>query len=838
YFISVADGRIWVGNDPGSLTNNYGYHPVHRLEPGETEWTRSADSGFPGSALSSAANGLAHDPSSGVYYVASALGGMYTSTDRTNWQRRTEGLGTGMVFGFSVFAKNGVALLNLTGGGTYRSTDNGVTWSQAAGITSTSEFIDTGSRIIAANAGTVFITSDQGENWDGVSGLVANAPIDLTSDGNTVFATQGFNYLTSTIMMNYSSTHGATWGVIPSTGLPSNFVPVRIIPHGGHLYAFGSVGPTGPSALYRVAISSLSLPPIFGIASHPKSLTALAGQDISLRVVAGGVEPLTYQWKRDGENIAGETSSSLVIEDSATTNSGSYTVVVTDTNGATATSNPAVVNLLLKDHGRVDPLMVRGSLNNGNDHGTLYSMPDGSVVAVRNNYAMRVGPDGDRVNIRSNFGSSSNSDYPVHLLDSQGRIVLFPKSSPNSSYKYIRRLQGTGNFANDGTFSYDSLVPTAGSASRVVSSACELPGQGYLVAGNFTEIGSHAVNRLALISYDGTTVTQFGTPPASGSLSGVHYSAADQSIWVTGDFNNWPGESSQSARIVKLTSSGAVAPGWNPYVFSPASIPATSLQVLLVQSDGKVIVRRAATSSVQNILRRLNPDGSFDTTFNVAGLEFTGGASAATIFTRAVEMPGGGIAIAGDFTAYGAATCAKYCVLLADGTLDGSFYCASGYNNGTSAIQSLAYDPRGYLYLSNGLQTTSTGASFQGIGPVGRSVVRVFAPLPSSGAVSYEGWAAALPEGQRDMNDDADNDGFANVFDFLYGGSPTAPDALGAVITPASAVKTAAEIHLSEPAAGLETGKTYQTVTFRIPKDLKGFAALPQAAGENLDFDD
>ncbi|RYD35028.1 MAG: hypothetical protein EOP87_08090, partial [Verrucomicrobiaceae bacterium] len=406
-FISFADGRVWVGNDPGSLTINYGYPPIHRLEPGETAWTRSADSGFPGTAFASAANGVAHDPVSGNYLAASALGGIYTSTDRTNWQRRTDGLGTGMVFGKSVLVKDGVAFLNLTGGGTYRSTDGGVTWSGASGMTSTSEFIDTGSRVIAANAGSIFGTSDLGVTWDSLSGLVANAPIDIKSDGSTIFATQGL--VSGVARFYYSATGGVTWGNIPSTGLPSDFVPVRIIPHGGHLYAFGSVGHAGPSALHRVSISMLSLPPVFGIASHPKDVITLRGRDVTLRVISGGAEPLSYQWKLDGADLPGETGATLQLTNALTSQSGSYTVKVTDANAATATSTAAVVTISPDDPGRYDPTMVRGALHTGNDHGTLHAMADGSVIGVRNNYAFRVGPEGDRTNVRANFGGGSGS---------------------------------------------------------------------------------------------------------------------------------------------------------------------------------------------------------------------------------------------------------------------------------------------------------------------------------------------------------------------------------------------------------------------------------------------
>src|ERR1700733_3994767 len=77
------------------------------------------------------------------------------------------------------------------------------------------------------------------------------------------------------------------------------------------------------------------------IITQPASQTVTAGQSATFTVVATGSPTLTYQWQKNGANIAGATSASYSTTATATSDSGeSFDVIVTNSFG-TVTSNSA-----------------------------------------------------------------------------------------------------------------------------------------------------------------------------------------------------------------------------------------------------------------------------------------------------------------------------------------------------------------------------------------------------------------------------------------------------------------------------------------------------------------
>ena len=76
------------------------------------------------------------------------------------------------------------------------------------------------------------------------------------------------------------------------------------------------------------------------ITAQPASLTVTAGQTAAFTVAASGTAPLSYQWRKNGTNIAGATSGSYTTSATTTSDSGStFEVVVSNSAGSTTSAS-------------------------------------------------------------------------------------------------------------------------------------------------------------------------------------------------------------------------------------------------------------------------------------------------------------------------------------------------------------------------------------------------------------------------------------------------------------------------------------------------------------------
>jgi glucose/arabinose dehydrogenase len=116
-------------------------------------------------------------------------------------------------------------------------------------------------------------------------------------------------------------------------------VDVKVAADGSLYY----VGRGSNGGLHRVRYVGGTQPP--SIVSHPQSATAPVGGSVTFNVSAVGSAPLTYQWQRNGVNVAGATGSSYTVSDISTAdNAARYRAVVTNPYG-TATSNEATLTV-------------------------------------------------------------------------------------------------------------------------------------------------------------------------------------------------------------------------------------------------------------------------------------------------------------------------------------------------------------------------------------------------------------------------------------------------------------------------------------------------------------
>ncbi|MFN0158615.1 MAG: FG-GAP-like repeat-containing protein [Bacteroidota bacterium] len=119
-----------------------------------------------------------------------------------------------------------------------------------------------------------------------------------------------------------------------------------------------------------------SLPP--SITGQPSDRTVVVGQTASFSVTATGSLPLIYQWKRNGLNIPGATSSTYTIPSVATGDSGAvFTCVVSNLSGS-ITSNGALLTVISAPSNAI----VNGGFEEGIAPWTFHTNGSGTFALV------------------------------------------------------------------------------------------------------------------------------------------------------------------------------------------------------------------------------------------------------------------------------------------------------------------------------------------------------------------------------------------------------------------------------------------------------------------------
>jgi mucin-19 len=161
---------------------------------------------------------------------------------------------------------------------------------------------------------------------------------------------------------------------------------VTIAGANGPVYAIGAVQASAVGS-YDVVVgnwsgevtstkATLSLYSPVSITAHPLSRSVATGTAATFSVTATGTAPLAYQWRKNGQNIAGATQAAYTIGAAQAADEGVYDVVLTNPAGS-ALSNAAALGVGPK------PVLVKG--------------PSGATVLAGGSLTLSVSATGDGV---------------------------------------------------------------------------------------------------------------------------------------------------------------------------------------------------------------------------------------------------------------------------------------------------------------------------------------------------------------------------------------------------------------------------------------------------------
>lgn len=265
-----------------------------------------------------------------------------------------------------------------------------------------------GGTVLATNQGGGFV-SPTNSLWFGGTGsrFAVTRPMKMTTGLTLRFNLRfpnGFSALWDRpelpgdgIALEYSTNAGVNWVEFGryDTSTYFNWTLVSVmVPEGAKvpatLFRWRQLANGGASqdhwALDNVTITSIATPP--EISTQPQNQTVKVGGMATFSVSVGEPWSVYYQWRLNGNDIAGATNSSLMLTNVLPSQAGDYSVHVANLAGAVISSNAALKVLVLSASGNSQPLtnaahyfsgLVSVELTNSFPGGLVFYTLDGST---------------------------------------------------------------------------------------------------------------------------------------------------------------------------------------------------------------------------------------------------------------------------------------------------------------------------------------------------------------------------------------------------------------------------------------------------------------------------
>ena len=187
------------------------------------------------------------------------------------------------------------------------------------------------------------------------------------------------------------------------------------------LVATNSIGSVTSNAVTLTVTGGATAPTI---TTQPSASAVTIGSVASFTVVASGTSSLTYDWKKDGMSISGATNATYTIASAATSDAGSYTVVISNSAGsvtstaaslivtATSTTAPRLSNLSVRTALTANQIVIVGFTMSGGSKNVLLRAVGPTLTAfgvpdVMANPKLDLYNDSTKVNSNDNWGGSA-----------------------------------------------------------------------------------------------------------------------------------------------------------------------------------------------------------------------------------------------------------------------------------------------------------------------------------------------------------------------------------------------------------------------------------------------
>ena len=219
------------------------------------------------------------------------------------------------------------------------------------------------------------------------------------------------------------------------------------------------------------------------ISSNPASVTVAPGAVANFSVTAtGGTAPYTYQWMRNGANIAGATSPSYSLTAQTTDNGALFSAKVTDSATSPTTATSASATLTVSSGGGSTERITNGSFESGT---TGWA----GTTGVIGNYAGQTAYDGTRFAWLGGNGVTASETITT--------TAVLPSTATSAQLTFALHIDTAETTT---TTAYDTMVVTVkNSAGTTLGTLASYS--------NLNKATGYQIRTFNLLPYKGQTVT-------------------------------------------------------------------------------------------------------------------------------------------------------------------------------------------------------------------------------------------------------------------------------------------------------------------------------------------
>jgi sugar lactone lactonase YvrE len=309
----------------------------------------------------------------------------------------------------------------------------------------------------------------------------------------------------------------------------------------------------GGSVTSNSATVTITPPPPPTIDNQPSSASTASGSTAYFSVHASGLDPMTYQWQKDGvklvndARISGAKTANLSITPAQFNDSGQYSVIVTNDGGSVTSSsvllsvsitNPPVVYNQAPTFGAVDELFADLISASGDPASfSAAGLPPGITINAATGLIMGTPTTSGTYNVSFTASNAIGTSAAGSLT-----LTILP---PTVSSTFAGKLGTSG--------AVDSTTTTAARFNTPAAIMSDATGILYIA-----DTGNHTIRKIAL---SGEVTTFAGQAGISGSLDGTGLNAqfsAPAGLAVDNSNNLYVADTGNNV-IRKITPAGQVS---------------------------------------------------------------------------------------------------------------------------------------------------------------------------------------------------------------------------------------------------------------------------------------